>query len=779
MESRLSKLMLLGLVILLLSALGITSSVGAQEPAGWALFGHDNVNHTIVEIDTATGLATVVGPTGFDSGMAALARSNEPIPGPGGVSIPAGTLLGLLRDNALGTDFVVAVDPTTGTAHKLVQTERPIEGRGIAFGADGKLYSVEGPSGRLSIVDTVTGAVTLVGDTGFSTSSLEWDPDSASFFSVGAVKGVEIPNLLLETNPSDASTVVVGGQSGMVEPPDQAFMGCTIVRSPTGVWYTVNINTKNLVTIDISMGTIDGIIGNLGDASSVAVCGSVFAPTAVADLSVSKTDDPDPVFAGDNLTYTLTVTNNGPSDATGVTLSDQLPPETSFESATPSQGSCSEASGTVTCNLGDLAASATATIEMVVVVDPSTADGTTLTNTAEVTGDQPDADPTNNAATAQTEVIGQADLAITKTDDPDPVIAGDNLTYTLTVTNNGPSNATGVAVTDTLPPETSFDSATPSQGSCSEAGGTVTCNLGDLAVNATATIEVVVVVDSSTADGTMLTNTAGVTGDQRDPDPSNNTATEETQVIRRADLSVVKADDPDPVDGGAVLTYTLAVNNAGPNAADEVEVVDTLPEGVTFESASGDGWSCSEAGGVVTCTRASLPVGDAPVITVVVTAPIPDADTEITNSVTVGSSTPDPNPDNNTDTEPTMVIVPPPGTGKFTARVFIDYRCDGYFAGRLDIPLEGVPVTARFLANGARRTLYTIPSGLVYFGNIDVSGGVELSVSLPTDYRGFMLESCYNSPDTVVLSAADFDGGVVRHKHVDFRATVAGEMAGR
>ncbi|MFQ5596278.1 MAG: hypothetical protein ACE5HA_19215, partial [Anaerolineae bacterium] len=62
--------------------------------------------------------------------------------------------------------------------------------------------------------------------------------------------------------------------------------------------------------------------------------------------------------------------------------------------------------------------------------------------------------------------------------------------------------------------------------------------------------------------------------------------------------------------------------------------------------------------------------------------------------------------------------------------------------------------------------------GMVYFAGIDVSGGVEVSVSLPASYQGFALESCYNSPATIQLSAGDFAGSIIRHKHVVFRATV-------
>ncbi|MFN7944378.1 MAG: FG-GAP-like repeat-containing protein [Blastocatellia bacterium] len=102
-----------------------------------------------------------------------------------------------------------------------------------------------------------------------------------------------------------------------------------------------------------------------------------------------------------------------------------------------------------------------------------------------------------NATTTQNiaiTVTAYPDLAITMTDAPDPVIfgAGRNLTYTVNVTNNGPVAATGVTVTDTLPTGAAFISATPVTGSCSQSGGVVTCNVGNLAVNASTTISIVI-----------------------------------------------------------------------------------------------------------------------------------------------------------------------------------------------------------------------------------------------------------------------------------------------
>ena len=115
------------------------------------------------------------------------------------------------------------------------------------------------------------------------------------------------------------------------------------------------------------------------------------------------------------------------------------------------------------------------------------------------------------------------DLAVTKSDAPDPVVVGSNLTYTLMVTNNGPSEVTGVALADTLPANVDFVSASPV---CGEANAIVTCNLGNLATGATTSVEIVV---TPTAAGT-LTNSASVSGAEADPVADNNTATEDTTV---------------------------------------------------------------------------------------------------------------------------------------------------------------------------------------------------------------------------------------------------------
>ena len=164
-------------------------------------------------------------------------------------------------------------------------------------------------------------------------------------------------------------------------------------------------------------------------------------------------------------------------------------------------GTCAQSSGTVTCDLGTMAAGAKATVTIVGTAHPGTP-AVSFTNTATVSSTTPDPDATNNSASFTSDFYG-ADVAITKVGSPKPVTAGNNLTYTLKVSNSGPDAASDVTVADPLPAGTSFVSATTSAGTCNHSSATVSCTLGDLAVGATVTIVVTVTVGASVTAGAV------------------------------------------------------------------------------------------------------------------------------------------------------------------------------------------------------------------------------------------------------------------------------------
>jgi len=267
------------------------------------------------------------------------------------------------------------------------------------------------------------------------------------------------------------------------------------------------------------------------------VAGMLIAPgiapaqTAGADLSVDKSDAPDPATAGFPLTYTVTVDNDGPEPATDVQMEDVLPQSVSFVSATPTQGSCSQFLLVVTCALGALADEASASV--VIVVTPSGSG--TLNNVAAVESATLDPNPLNNLVTEATTVGGGAgpgtDLAVQKADAPDPVAPGSDLTYVVTVANAGGSAASGVALTDVLPLTASVVSVTTSSGSCT--GPTLvvlTCNLGTLGAGGSATVTVVA---RFSAEGTVA-NVATVASSTEDTNVANNLVTEATTVSASA-----------------------------------------------------------------------------------------------------------------------------------------------------------------------------------------------------------------------------------------------------
>jgi uncharacterized repeat protein (TIGR01451 family) len=251
-----------------------------------------------------------------------------------------------------------------------------------------------------------------------------------------------------------------------------------------------------------------------------------------ADLKVTKSDAPDPVMVGDELTYTVTVTNDGLFTATGTTLTDDLSATAEFVSATPSVGACpttpglGDLGGEVSCDLGDILNGDSVTVT--ITVTPRTSG--TITNQAGVDGILDDPNPANNTDSAQTTVTpiptSSADLSISKTASPSSLTVGQELTYSIGVTNKGPDSAPGVAITDNLPAGVALGSATASQGNCSSSSGVVTCVLGALASGASATAQIKVTPQAS---GTALNQATAASG-VGDPIAANNAASARAQV---------------------------------------------------------------------------------------------------------------------------------------------------------------------------------------------------------------------------------------------------------
>jgi uncharacterized repeat protein (TIGR01451 family) len=245
--------------------------------------------------------------------------------------------------------------------------------------------------------------------------------------------------------------------------------------------------------------------------------------------------------------------------------------------------------------------------------------------------------------------IRRADVSLTIADSPDPVLVGQDLTYTLKIANGGPQGATDVVVIDPLPASAALVSATATQGSCTQTS-TVTCRLGSVSSGASVTVTIKV---RPTAEGT-LTNQATVAAAETDPAPGNNTAAATTTVKSAGDLSVTQTDNPDPAHIGQSLTYTLVVGNTG-STATGVTLTDNLPKNAGFGSVATTQGTCAAKPEkrVVTCSLGNLAGGAAATVTIVVK---PTTKGTITNVASVKAQSPvDPNTKNNSSSENTTV----------------------------------------------------------------------------------------------------------------------------
>lgn len=196
-----------------------------------------------------------------------------------------------------------------------------------------------------------------------------------------------------------------------------------------------------------------------------------------------------------------------------------------------------------------------------------------------ITASATDAGGNTSEFSACATVVGEADLSLTKTDNADPVTAGDNLTYTITVSNAGPSEATNVVVTDVLPDGVTY-SDTESSASCSESGGTVTCTIASIASDGSDFVEVVVVPQLSAT----LTNQASAAADQVDPTPSNNSDTESTTVSP----AVWEIWTLDP--GAAADTQQRLISNGTqPSWGTDDQIAFTRSSGIWFVAGDGSG----------------------------------------------------------------------------------------------------------------------------------------------------------------------------------------------
>ena len=365
--------------------------------------------------------------------------------------------------------------------------------------------------------------------------------------------------------------------------------------------------------------------------------------TSQTDLSVTISASPDPVGQNDNLTLTITVTNNGPNPISDAFLSDLLDTNDVFVSASPAPAS--QSGRIVNFVLGALAVGASTQVQVVAKVGPPLDPNVNINNnTAIVRADRPDTSPANNTFTAGTLIkVKTADIAINPSVEGGAILEGQNFTYELKVTNNGPDTATGVKVQATLPNNAIFVSSTPAATSVN--GSVQNFSLPDIPAGQTASV--FITMTPLVTSGSFVELQAQAAANEFESDASNNSATllKVVSTPDQADLAVTLDGPSSGITGIGDITYTATVVNNGPHAADHVVLTADATSLFPIISITPSQGTASQANNIVTVQLGSLAVGATATVTFVVHV---DTDAQVTVHAAVKADESDPDPNNDT-----------------------------------------------------------------------------------------------------------------------------------
>ncbi|MDO9693206.1 MAG: hypothetical protein Q7W56_00585, partial [Candidatus Latescibacteria bacterium] len=299
-----------------------------------------------------------------------------------------------------------------------------------------------------------------------------------------------------------------------------------------------------------------------------------------ADLAISLTADDATPNQGDPVTFTVTLVNHGPDDASGIAVATVLPAELAFVSSTPAIGSYDDATGVWT--IADLSVAATTTLQILTTVDAL--GGMNLITSATVTSaDQSDPVTANNSSGIAIGVLS-ADLALALSVSDTVPDEDQLLVYTLILTNLGPDGASGVTIAAALPTGVTHTASSPDLGTYDHEGGA--WNVGGLAAGASATLTISGTVDVGTGGSTLPMLASVTAADQADVDPANNTA-QQTVTVTSVDLGLAATASDDTPDEGQSVILVLTLENYGPNDASGIVAAVDVPAGLDFVGSDG------------------------------------------------------------------------------------------------------------------------------------------------------------------------------------------------
>ena len=516
--------------------------------------------------------------------------------GEGGVfSLSSGTNTFTVSGNAVvpaGTICTISFDVATSNATAGVYgstTSELTSSLGTSPGASASLTLVAPPVFTQEFSpDFNAGQVGILTYT-IDNSSSPLDATNLSFSNT-------LPDGLILSNPVNFSSTCIGGTASAG--PGGSLLSYSNGTVPAGGRCILQVEVTSLEggTFVNTSGDLTSSLGNSGPSADTLIV------NPIVSVSLSQSESADPVIAGTGgLTYTVRVTNQGPSTATEITISEDLEvlaDGVSIAGITPDQGVYNDGIWT----LPSLSAGATASLTVSLSVDPATDEGVeVITSTATLTGVTQTNVATATSVSDATSIITRADLQVTNMGLNNPVIAGSgpsNLEYMVTVTNLGPSFASNVSIENSLdlPAGVTLEETDPLAGTNTEStDGSVIWTVGDLAVGSTSLVRLRFTVGSSTEAGSdVITNVASVFSvEQTDVNPQNNTVSSSTSVGREADITIGIAESRDPVLAGysesgspGNLSHVISVSNSGPSDASNIaiQLESISPPGTTIIS---------------------------------------------------------------------------------------------------------------------------------------------------------------------------------------------------
>ena len=573
------------------------------------------------------------------------------------------------------------------------------------------------------------------------------DPAGSVSFSTSLPGDMTFVSLQHTAGPAASCSTPASGAGGSVS--------CVVANMPAGSTVTLTLTghlpagavsgTEYSTTAHVTTSSFDPN-GENDDAMVTTV-------VSASDLAASI-DGPASGTSGHDLTYTFSLTNVGPDAAFGARLTIPLPSSVRFTSLTQDSGPTltrstppAGSNGTVGVTASVLSPGQTATFTLVVRTTPATAsDSIALTATS--SAETNDNVPGNDEDTATTALAAVSADVAPQVDGPTAATAGTDLTYTLTLANDGPDVALGAALSDVLPNGTTFvslahaggpvlDTTAPAAGS----GGTVTLAADELASGTASVYTLVVHLDVAAVSGT-LTNVVTAGADSADPVPTNDGDSVET-AITGADVNlVVDKAGPQLAVRGTTITYEISVANAGPGTATDVTLTDALPAGLRFASATQTGGPAFTlevaAGGTSGAVRATgqLGTGEQATFTIdaAVAADVTGGATIVNTAVATTTSPGDAPGDSSDDATSTVAVpdvtdpVPPPGPPTPPGE---------------QPPVPRPPVkparTAQAVLGGSGLTLSSagaIRLGFTCRGTLACRGSVSIKTSKPTRVGG-------------------------------------------